>query len=41
VEVLQNQTISCESYKNVEIVITLNYCINTFKLLVYRLISKI
>jgi hypothetical protein len=32
VEVLQNQTISCESYKNVEIVIT----INTFKLLVYR-----
>ena len=37
VEVLQNQTISCESFKNMNIVITSNYklTIYSFKLLVY------
>ena len=36
VEVLQNQTISCESFKNVKIVITSNidYCIYIFKVFV-------
>jgi hypothetical protein len=40
VEVLQNQTISRESFKNMDIVITSNYklTIYSFKLLVYRFI---
>lgn len=38
VKMLPKQTISCESFKNVEFVITSNskLCINTFQLLIYR-----